>query len=344
MTNHSILIRLDADQKTGLGHLYRSLAIADELKKTNVNPVFIIGKSRTAEKEIKKHAFEYRILNHSISEEEKIRCAISDTDAKLLFIDKLYPYTAEFIGELKKTLKTAMFHNDCKGTSRADAFILPSAHSPQALIDNYQKVKELHFYYGPQYVVLNPAAIETAKKARITPKQENKICITTGGSDPEGLMIGILNALNKQDFSNYEIKALIGSNFIHREALEKLLPKLQTSIKCIDFDINEFTDAGCALATFGVSTYELMHAGIPILSTAHAEANATGSKNAEIRHHCLKDIGLFKNMTQKEFLSAFTAFINDTELKIRIGKNAKALIDGKGAQRTAKILAELAKQ
>jgi spore coat polysaccharide biosynthesis predicted glycosyltransferase SpsG len=344
MKKFSILIRLDADAKTGLGHLSRSIAIAGFLKNEQTEPIFLTNGDNYAKELIKNKGFQHLGCNAQMNEEEKLLYTADKIKPALIFIDKLYPYTKDFILKLKQISKTVIFHTNCEGNLFADAFILPSAHSDEHIIRNHLKHGKNKFYYGPDYVVISEKAKSMARVRSTTKIRKNKICISTGGSDPEGLMTKILPAINKLKLNDYEIKALIGNNFMHREALNKIIPKLQSSIQCVAFDINEFTDTGCALATFGVLTYELIHAGIPILSVAHAEANARGSKNAEMRYRCLKDIGLFKNMTQKEFISEFETFIHDTDLQKQISQNTKQLIDGKGAERTAKILTELSEK
>lgn len=336
-----ILIRLDADAKTGLGHLYRSLAIAGELKKNGFRPIFLSGLNSRAEQEISQNGFDFLVFNPIMNEEDNIRFAAKKANAELIFIDKLYPYSAVFVQELKIRYKTVLFHNDCEGSLHADAFILPAAHSPEEMIAKYRNRASGQFFYGADYVVLSEQARQMAETAKVTKKYPNKICISTGGSDPEGIMIGILKALSQKRFQNFTIKALPGSNFMHEKALNRLIPELPPEIEISRFNMKDFTDTQCAFTTFGVLSYELIHAGIPLLSTAHALPNATGSKNMEQRCKCLKDLGMFKNLTTGVILKEFDAFIRDRELQEFLKKNAEQLIDGKGAQRTAQIQASL---
>ena len=216
-----LLIRLDASPKVGMGHLVRSLSIADKLSKVNpaITVNFIIRNDTLAVSAI--NEFNFRTYIYNGTEEEILSKAVKDHNPDLLFIDKIHEYSKNFILSLRIFTKVVMFHNICDGGYYADAFILPAAHVPDKIIDD---IRWLHtsFYRGFNYIVLNDKIKELPKKSFLLDQNKLKFVITTGGSDPNGVMLKIIEWVNNPDFCNYEFCFLVGGAFMHRDKLNKI--------------------------------------------------------------------------------------------------------------------------
>lgn len=336
----TVFFRLDAGAQTGLGHLFRCISIAKKLRDiANYHPIFLISENDFTISELKKFNLVFILKPENKTEEQFLFEIAEKKYGSLLFIDKIYPYTSNFILNLKVHIKIVMFHNICEGSYLADIFILPSAHTDFSIIENpVWKTCPAIFYQGAEYVVINEEAIELKKKRETASIVEKKIVITTGGSDPKGILIQILDWLKDETFSDLKIIGLYGSAFIEMNKLEELKPKLPEFISVQEYSFKEITDTEVILSTFGVSTYEFMFAGIPIFSISHALANAIGSKNIEKRYNALSDFGLFSDITKETFIRNLVNFVSNKSLHKVLSENGKKLIDGKGGQRVAEII------
>lgn len=194
---------------------------------------------------------------------------------------------------------------------------------------------EVQFFHGSDFIIINQE-IQKVKIKRKKKKVEHnllKIVVTTGGSDPEAVLLKILNWLSDNTFSNIDICVLKGQAFMHSPNLELLIPKLASNIRVVNYNSNELIDADIAVSTFGVSTYELMYLGIPVLSIGHAEPNARGSYLIESRYKALIDLGIIDKLSKDSFVESLQSVINSSELRNDLVKRGNKIVDGKGLDR-----------
>ncbi|OQY00023.1 MAG: hypothetical protein B6I24_01015 [Bacteroidetes bacterium 4572_128] len=333
-----IFFRVDANKNIGFGHLFRSLNIANTIKKMyKIKEIIFLTKNNKICKNIlNKNNFSF-ILKEKNQEEIFLEKIISKNNFDILFIDNFYPYERKIIEKLKKYLKIIMFHNLCEGSFYSDICILPSAHTEEEII-NDERWKNTRFLHGEKYIVIN----ENINILKKTPKNRKKnffnLTITTGGSDPKGVLITLLEFLNDLKIDNFQITALVGISFYEKKKLENLKKKLANFIKIIPYSEKEFLKSDMVICTFGVSTYELMFLEIPIISIGHSEINTKASEILEKKFNSIIDLGLIDNL-KKEILqkTIFNLLKNRNDLEI-LSKNQKNFIDGKGNLRVAKII------
>jgi UDP-2,4-diacetamido-2,4,6-trideoxy-beta-L-altropyranose hydrolase len=339
-----VLIRLDANAEIGMGHLVRSIAIAEKLRALyeDSNIIFLTGNDTLSINELTKHKFDF-FLKVEESEESFIERAVHSFDAQVIFIDKLYPYKKEFIIKLKNRIKVIMFHNICEGGYFSDSFILPAPHVSNEIINDIKwKNGIVKFYEGFKYIVLNPDILKLNRKS--TENKIFKIVITTGGSDPAGVMLKILKWIN--DFSNdydIEILALIGAEFKDKENLNKIKNKLNRKITIKSFDVNEFISADLVISVFGVTVYELMFLGLPVITIGHCSKNALGSRGLARKYSATIDLGDINSFKKDFFFKKVSCLLIDSERLRQISRRAGMLIDGKGSLRVAQIIYQACK-
>jgi len=335
----TIFIRLDANKKVGLGHLFRSISIANEIRKQNNNVHFLISDDEIAKYEITKSGFKFLLKEIKQTEETFLTETVKKNKADLIFIDKIYPFSPKFILELKKHIKVALFHNLCEGAYFSDIFILPSAHTDNNIVNSEKwKSNSLRYYSGAKYIVLNKNTLELKKKRDNINIKKNKVVIITGGSDSGGVLLKILPWINSSDLDNIEFVALKGVVYKNNEELNRLSKNFKSLLKIKDYNLNDIAEAEIVIATFGVSIYELFYAGIPVLSIGHAPANANGSKNIEHRYNALIDFGYVNDLEKNTFVTKLKNIIADKKALNIIAKNGEKLIDNKGVERVANIL------
>ena len=335
----NIVFRVDAYPETGLGHFVRSLDIAINLKKTVRCNVFFTGKySENAMASLRQSQLPF--LNHEISEEEKIiiENAIQSWNPSLVFMDTLFPYSSSFIKELKKKTSVVLFHNLCEGRFDADAFILPSAHhSPEIINDIRWKENSVEFYHGFEYILLNER-LKLIKPRRKKTRETPVVSITTGGSDPRGILLKVLEWINYPEFENISFKAMPGEAFIKRKELEVLTSNLGENITIEKFNYETLAESDLVISTFGVTSYELIYLGVPVISISHAEMNANGSKILTEKISGFIDLGLIDHLTETRFRESLNQVLSNKKLSEEFRNITAGLIDGKGTSRIINII------
>ncbi|MFC2117200.1 hypothetical protein ACFLSY_00980 [Bacteroidota bacterium] len=336
-----ILFRAESSPIVGLGHLIRSLFIANTIRNTypNTEIIFLTGDDASSISKIQENKFEF-IISSAKNEEFFLLSNCINKNVDVLFIDKLYNYSTDFILQLSKYCKVTMFHNLCEGAHLCDAFILPAIHiHPQILNDPKWTNGRVKFYEGIKYIVLNDKIINLSK-SKSAKTNVKIIVITTGGSDPTGVMLKILGWINKLEIQDIIVYALIGESFVHNNKLKLLKKELKSYILIKPYNVSYFEIADIAISTFGVSTYELMFLGLPIMSIGHREQNAKGSKILSEKYDQLIDLGNIDNLSMEEFNNTLLKTMKKLK-KIRV---ADCYIDGKGVNRVAEIIYKLGKE
>ncbi len=338
-----IIFRVDGYQEIGLGHIVRCKSIAENiLKKDKNNEIVFISKLDSYSNSILKNK-DVQVINllGNESEEHNLIKYVDQTKADVLFIDNIYNYEPEFLTELRKKIQVILFHFYRPACFYADKYILPSAHTSDAILSNKLWYKsEVKFFSGPNYVIINQE-IKEIKRKRIENKKNNnilKLVVTTGGSDPKGVLLKVTEWLSNSNLKNVDICILKGQVFMHDKALTNLMKKAPSFIKIKVYDQNELIDADIAICTFGVSTYELMYLGIPVLSIGHATANAQGSSLLQKRYHALIDLGLFDELTENKFITNLELVLNSSKIRSNLSTKASVIIDGKGLDRVTDLI------
>ena len=319
------IIRVDAGGRVGFGHAVRSLELAKLLRDSyGISTTFYSNPYEKLRAMYEQYGFGY-VLSDGLSEVEFLHTIPSSS---VVFIDRWFPYSGEDIRGLSNNYKVIMFHNECEGMYDCDYVIFPSAHLGDNTIGNSRRGKIL---YGPEYIIINKRVLGWQGMVG------SHIAVTTGASDPNGLMIDILNWVN-EDNIGIPIKALYGFDFQYTSELEAMLPSLRSNIEVKEFNYDDLLSSKLAVTAFGVTAYELIFANVPIITTGHNQKNTIGSEILQNRYGCNYHL---REFSREELLFAVHSLWNDEEKTATMKRNQVGLIDGKGLDRLGHIISEI---
>jgi len=301
----TVIFRCDSSSEIGLGHLSRCIAIAKEIKKDN-NVIFatIPDKTNTI---IKNEDFGI-FLKESETEEDFLLRSVNEIKPNIMVLDKKYSYKKDIIQQLKNFgVKIIIMDHICDGISEADEVIFPNAHLDKKLLNNYLSKKQIeNVKSGPEYVIIRDEILDLKREKLKSIKSIHDppvVVITTGGSDPRGVLIKILPWLMEGNF-NAEFRVLIGESFQQRDKLESIIHDMPNNFRILDYSPREFINADIVICTFGVTVYEMIYLQIPTICIAHTIQNDYACR---ILH---KKIPLIKNIFLRLVnLTAFKNFI-----------------------------------
>jgi len=335
-----LLFRVDAIPTLGMGHLIRSLLIAKTIRRSfsNTEIIFLIQNDAFTINKINNSHFQY-IISTNQDEEQFILSNCSNKKIDVLFIDKFYNYSCDFIQKLIQYCKVIMFHNLCEGAHLCDAFILPAAHiRPEILNDPKWFCGKCQFYEGIKYVVINDKITEF-KPSKRTNSKLRTIVITTGGSDPSGVLLKVLNWINKIELKDVKIYALVGESFSHSKALDMLKGELKSNIIVTPYEPSILTRSDIAISTFGVSTYELLYLGLIVVNISHSKDNEDGGLILSRKYNQLIDLGNIEKISITSFTKGLRLAID----KLENNKITYCEIDKRGVNRVSEIIYNLGK-
>lgn len=332
-----LIIRVDAGGRAGFGHAMRSLSIAKFLREHyGIAATFYSNPYAKLEDLYRLHGFEC-VLNDGLSEMDFLRKMAGDTSGSTILIDRLFPFNGSDIRSLESDVKTVMLGNVCEGMYECDYAIFPSAHlSDRAVLNLRRSNGRAKVFSGLDFVVIDRPVIDFLDLQK-KDVQRPYVAVTTGASDPEGILIQVLRWIRESDLG-IPVKALYGFDFCHKTELRSMLPGLGLGIEAKEFNYSDLFSSRLALSAFGITTYELIYANIPVITVGHAEPNDLGGRELQRRYGCNFHLGLFREVGKEQLISCIRDLWNREGGLAKMRRNQAGLIDGGGLRRIAQIV------
>ena len=209
-----IVIRVDADKKIGMGHVYNILTILDNFPNDNItilmNKKKTLGNEKFKNKKIKVRFFNDQKESLSIINEINPHIIVNDIlDTKINYMKKLK----------KRGYFIVNFEDVGDGGNLADLIFNPIYH-----IRSSSKK-----FFGEKYACVRKEFMIESKK-RI--KKDNTILITFGGSDPRNLTSRILRIMAKMSI-NSKIIVILGMAFSNKKEIRKIIQEMNMHDKVV---------------------------------------------------------------------------------------------------------------
>jgi len=331
------IIRVNASHQLGFGHLYRSLALASELKK-KISVHFFCNDYEKTLSIINENGFHATPI---LNDDESLLINFCSTHRiDFLIFDTLLDYSIEFIKTLKEKTKVVFIHTYSLGRFYADLVVYPAAHLQDELINDIKWLNgNARLLEGPEYVMLNQNILKI-QTSKIIKDNVQKAVFIAGGSDPTNSLLCIHSWVLRH-FSNEKVKFLflVGEGSSYRTEIFKNIKSGNTEF--VPFSLNELSDADIAVCAFGVSTYELVYLGIPTITFAHSEFHAQASSRFFTKYHCTYNVGYLSDNKENELIECVLQLIKNKVDRIRLKQSCLNLIDGKGVSRVANEILKL---
>lgn len=327
----NILFRVDAGGKTGLGHYYRSLSLAKELTLRGHTVVFSHLKSSFWDAEIKS-GFSYSLieLNEYNNENETIEYIVNQK-IDVYYVDGIIEFNKEFIDKVKNYSSVIFYQNLTPSRVFADVFISSSIHQDASFYSLFTNKTKVH--YGLKFFTFNPS-ISGLKKKRNINSNLTSVAVSAGGSDPNNTLLKMYNLVFKTISKNIQIVFYYGQDYVYKNSIPSKPP---SNIEFKVFNHKDILKHDALITAFGVSTYEFLYLGIPIVSYGHQKSNAIASDFLESQTKSLISLGEIDKITEEKFKRAFTEIKKQTVRK-SLTFNASSMLDLKGTKRIVEII------
>lgn len=319
-----ILILVDGDHQIGMGHVYRSLHLVNELKKYKHNIMFLTNTLQA--KKILSSQFRCMSLPRLQSEKNKV---IRKLNPDIIILDKLKEST--------KNLKTYSKH--CSKIVGIDYTGSNKKLIQYGINMLYQKSGVINndSFSGFEFAILNKRF--TKKKPIQVRKKVNSIIVLQGGSDTECFTPKIVNALNSLE-ENVGISVVLGPAFKCWKKLEKATNENKKRLKIYHNVKNMqrlMSKQDMAITGGGVTLLELCSLGVPSLIVCGAPFENETASILQRKGFGI-NLGYGGKISEKKISIAAKRLLADYSKRKRMNKIGISLIDGKGVERVAKII------
>ena len=321
-----VLIKTDATNEIGTGHIYRGLAICSKL--ANHDVIFLLDENKQIGIDIVEN-YNYPYLTHKSSEINKnFKNSEKYYEINKELIDKIEDYNPDIvINDILNTNQeyiTILKENNYFVVNFED--IGEGAELADIVFDelNEHSIPSKNVYSGHKYYILKEEFYY--QKQRDIKKGENveEILLTFGGTDPNDLTRKTLKSLLKTSY-NKKIVVILGLGYSDKSGIKEEFAKY-TNIEIFENvkNISKYMyNADLIFTSAGRTMYEIASVGVPCVCLCQNERELTHTfGNAE---NGFLNLGLGKNLKEENIIDTLETLLNDNDLRREMNKRMLAI-------------------
>ena len=356
----TVAFRVDANSQIGFGHFSRCLTLALALKKkckkiiflSQELPEFLLNKLLI-------NSFEYcRILpleNINFQNHLKHSDWLNNSQAKdsMQIVDFLSPegcdllvvdhYAIDFHWErsVKKVCKKLLVIDDLADRAHeCDIFLDQNLSSEDAFIYDGLLSTPCVSVYGPKYALMRPefAELRSQHNGCIDLLSRQRIMVSMGGGDPNGMTVKILKLLTPKLMNRFLVDVVMGSMTDRYSDIEAICKNKEFNLHFQVENIHQLVDSALlVIGAGGISAWERCSLGVPSLMVSLADNQVRICKQVE-RAGAGVYLGHYDEFNAELFQLRIQDILHDNSRLISMSKSAYDLVDGKGAERLTNFI------
>jgi spore coat polysaccharide biosynthesis predicted glycosyltransferase SpsG len=330
----NIAFRVDLGFKRGLGHLTRSLALAEQFKKPENRIFFYIPFNKYASGLIKENGC---CTVPSKDPDTKLLSDLTDQPETLVITDVLYP-KQRYLAKLKKRSFMLVSLDDLAEVYFASDIVIHGS------IDRkrYGGEKGSKFLAGNKYVMINREFRGKKRESKEFNSKKLTILISVGGSDPNNLTMGLMKILSeiKDRFYFYLVIGPYADRVkeLKRYAREAIEPrKVFVGARHLS---EILLKSDIAIVSGGRMAYECAFVGIPMIAVCQAP-HQVPTVRAFARRGCLVAAGCFPCIRSDMLKAKLVELDENRNLLKTMSARGRKIVDGKGAERVADFIRDV---
>lgn len=297
-----VIIRVDGYDQIGLGHIYRTLTLANNIMDHDV--VFLMDSQHKLGIDI------VRNQNFKVISFEMDPLPIINEFKPDVIINDILDTTKEYILSLKKLdVKIFNFEDLGNGAEFADGVF-------NALYPG--SVPAENFFTGEKYYCARNEFLTIEQKD--VNEKVNNVLITFGGTDPNNLSLKTLNVISQSNY-DFKITIILGPGYKNEEFLYKKLNEINKDVEVFR-SVNNIADfmlnADIIFSSAGRTMYEIAMVGTPaiIIAQNYRELTHLFGHN----YNGFVNLGIHAENDEDKILNTFERLISDFELRKRMNK------------------------
>lgn len=314
-------IRSYGSSKYGMGHLFRSLAVANFLKGKGITVKFLLNAAENGELKDFFKDKQFEIVETD---------GVIFPETNFLLYDMPFP-NHEFISKFRKINPkaqiTALDYSD-SGDQNITTIINLFDH--QRMLVGREKNKKTKFLNGPEFAIIREQFLPLRNSQKKINGTIENILITFGGADPAGNTLKLLE--NHEWFQNMFVTAIIGVNFSSKKQIiekSRILPNNFKIIEAVGNIETYMAKSDLIICGAGTTLLEAMFLGIPTIIVPQTEDETVFGKFIESQNGCV-----FANLSENDMENVLK-MVKNCGFRKKMSDNAMRLVDGKGIERIA---------
>lgn len=309
-----------------MGDVMGSLAIADAYRDQNPGDaiIFIVDNDKEAIAAVLDAAFEVQMVESLDQEITRVK----EISPEVIVVN-MYKNDVKRLKLLKENTRLLVAIDDPGDAARwADIRVNPLYYVDDALTD-------------PAYVALRKEFIQANKIGKVIKDKVETILVTQGGADTYGFLPKIIGALDGIE-KDSRIDVVIGSAFKHHEQLEEAINKSERSFNIIYNATNMcelMQQSDLAVTAGGNTMFELACVGVPAIVLCAEEFEVETAGRME-KYGVVENLGFGGIVSPDRIYERIRFLMPDKSRRTGMSRRGQKLVDGRGAERVVKLMAQ----
>ncbi len=324
----NVIIRTDAAEHIGIGHVIRCIALAQVLAQKGITSYFYsIAYNKEFLRRIEEEGFALGYINSEV-----IRGSTKDANQTIDLAKKQgaswvildgYLFGAEYQRLLK--------HADLKILCIDD---MASCHyvSDMVLNQNFGVGREAYsaedytrFFLGPEHALVRRDFLDAAKSfRRVIAPQVRHVLVTLGGGDPNNVTLKVLQALDLLGNTKLQVKVILGylnkNEIFIRDFMDKASFQVKI-LKNVRHGMPELMQwADVAITAGGSTVWEYAHLATPVAGIILADNQRRAIEELN-KIGAIFSLGWFDQGSVGDWAAAFGRVFNDIHLRESLSKS-----------------------
>jgi len=336
----TIAFRVDGNSRMGTGHLARCRVLAEACLKRGWR---VIWMSSSAEG--RKFAPSFRKVKVvSVARGLNTRLHARAIGRALRAGDVVvldgYHFGRGLETELRRAgLKVATIDDNARRAFASNVVLNGNVHARSL---RYRRAAGTRLALGSNFFILSEE-VRTARKRRAVREPVRRILVTMGGADPSNQAMKVLKAIELAELKGVSVLLIAGAVNPKFSQLRRFAARCPFHCRVIRTTPRlgrEMTRADLGIGSAGRIATEMAYLGLPGLRLVLAD-NQRGLIRVLHRSGAALNLGWYARLTPRLIASELWRLIGDVALRRKMSDKGRRMLDGKGTQRTVKILASL---
>ena len=335
----SVLIRADVGPAVGTGHVMRTMALGEACCKLGARVTMLCGDLPGG--------LVQRLISCGIDVHQlrNARCDSADAQETLEFANQQHADWIVLDGYgFDKSYQHAIAESDAVLMMMDDGEVADPNIVDVVLNQNVYAASDQEdqaFLGGCKYTLLRSEFLSAAAAEPKTIRQfARRILVTLGGCDDADWTSRVLNSLSFGGSNKLIVDVVVGAGYRHVEALRELKRELPLTVRIhrnVDRMVDVMQRVDFAITAGGSTCYELARCGVPAIAIPVAE-------NQVPIVEALDELGTLAAFdpaidTDEQLSKLIRDLLRDPEARNRMSQAGRELVDGKGAFRIARRMA-----
>jgi len=330
----NLIIRADASAEIGTGHFMRCLALAQAWKDAGGKVIFITScQSEGLLQRLKEEGFGIHLLARPYPDAddwEQAKPVLVACPGAWVALDG-YHFDDVYQQRVKGLGHRLLVIDDMAHLKHyyADIVLNQNLHADQL---RYSCEPYTRLLLGTKYVLLRREFLAWKDWKREIPEVARRVLVTLGGGDPENYTLKVIQALQKVEVAGLEATVVIGASNPNVDVLEAATRQCPIPMRLIRDAWNMpelMAGADVAISSAGSTIWELLVLGTPTMALILADNQRCVAEQVEDLG-VGQSLGWARSISAESLAKAITLLLKDFDLRAKISKNARQIVDGQG--------------